>query len=143
MNILIIQGPNLNLLGLRSAQLGSTLTLDKVNKLIRRHVRNSEHTVKIVQTHKTDHALSLLQRNRNWAQGILFAPAGWALYEYALRQAIELIRIPVIELHFTPEYQLGIDPAQSIFHAVCRKTLVEAPETVFQTGIDQLLEIAD
>lgn len=141
MNILIIQGPNLNLLGLRSAQLGSTLTLDKINKGIRRHVRNTEHTVKIIQTHKVDHAIAIIQRNRNRVRGMLLAPTGWALHEFALRQTVELIQTPVIEIHFTPEYQLGIDPLQSIFREVCRETLVGSPDTIFQTGIDHLLEI--
>ncbi len=142
MNILIIQGPNLNLLGLRSSQLGSTLTLDKVNKGIRYHLRNTEHTIKIVQTHKVDYALALLQRKRNWAHGILFAPSSWALYEYSLYQAITLISPPVIEIHFSKDYQLGINPDRSIFQDVCYDSIIDHPEIVFLKGIDILLELA-
>ena len=49
MNIIILQGPNLNLLGLKSSPTGDRLTLDKLNKAILRHVRNLEITLKILQ----------------------------------------------------------------------------------------------
>ncbi len=139
MNILIIQGPNLNLLGLRSSQLGNNLTLDKVNRGIRHFIRKNDCTVKIYQTHKTDFAISLFQRNRNWADGIIFAPSGWANSEYALKQIITLLPIPVIEIHFIRDYQMGIDPEESIFKDVCNKSIIDSPEQVFIRGIDFLL----
>ena len=52
MNILILQGPNLNLLGLKSAPTGDRLTLDKLNKALRKHVHRQETTLKFLQTHK-------------------------------------------------------------------------------------------
>ena len=55
MNILILQGPNLNLLGLKSAPTGDRLTLDKLNKALRKHVHRQETTLKFLQTHKPLH----------------------------------------------------------------------------------------
>ena len=52
MTILILQGPNLNLLGLKSSTIGDKLTLDRFNKAIRLHIRNKKIKLKIVQTNK-------------------------------------------------------------------------------------------
>ncbi|RMF10958.1 MAG: type II 3-dehydroquinate dehydratase [Candidatus Neomarinimicrobiota bacterium] len=140
MNILIIQGPNLNLIGLRAAQLGQRLTLDKINKGIRRHVRNTEHELKIIQTHKVDAALSWFQRRRNWADGILFAPMGWCYAEYAFRDVIELISPPVIEVHFSPDYEPNFDVEKSILAPVCFRTIIAPPERAFLEGLDHFFD---
>ena len=52
MTILILHGPNLNLLGLKASKLKTRLTLDKVNRAIRKHVRGKEITLKLLQPHK-------------------------------------------------------------------------------------------
>ena len=82
MNILIIQGPNINLIGLRSAKIGEKVTLDKVNQGLRKQAnkRPEEITLKILQTHKVEKAMTLIHRNRNWANGIIIAPMAWARY---------------------------------------------------------------
>ena len=59
MTILILHGPNLNLLGLKSSESGEKLTLDKVNRAIRLHVRNKDIDLKIIQTHKMSLSLNL------------------------------------------------------------------------------------
>ena len=59
MNILFLEGPNLNLLGLKSSKIkGSRLTLDKLNKHLRKHIRNTDHNLKIIQTHKQFQAVN-------------------------------------------------------------------------------------
>ena len=73
MNILILQGPNLNLLGLRSKTISKRLTLDKLNKGIKNHVVNKDIKLKVNQTHKQFQAVNFLQRNRNWANGLLLS----------------------------------------------------------------------
>ena len=93
MNILILQGPNLNLLGLKSAPTGDKLTLDKLNKALRKHVHRQETTLKFLQTHKQDKALNFLQRNRNWADGLLFIPTSWARYDWTMTETLELIAL--------------------------------------------------
>ena len=58
MNILILQGPNLNLLGLKSSKRESRLTLDKLNKQIRSFSKDSEISIKTLQTHKKFQAIN-------------------------------------------------------------------------------------
>ena len=98
MKILVLQGPNLNLIGVKSSQEGGRVTLDKINKMLRREVRNSETELKIFQTHKIYMAISFLQRNRNTASGILITPMAWAKYEYSLLETLDLIQLPVVQV---------------------------------------------
>ena len=65
MKILIIHGPNLNLFGLWSSKNNQTITLDKINRHIRKYVRNKNIQVKIIQTHNETKIVSYIQNNRN------------------------------------------------------------------------------
>ena len=122
MNILIIQGPNLNLIGVKSARRGKSITLDKINKGIRRYIREKDITVKIYQTHSIEKAITLLQRNRNWANGIIIAPGVWSTYEAILADTLELIEIPTIEIY--DEDDNNDYPKKSILSPFCTKMII-------------------
>lgn len=115
MNILILQGPNLNLLGLKSSKKGFNLTLDKLNKSLRIYVRDKELTLKFLQTHKQYKALNFLQRNRNWADGLLFIPTSWARNEWTIKETLELISLPTVFVYFNKSYNFGTPIDTSIF----------------------------
>ncbi|NOZ03668.1 MAG: type II 3-dehydroquinate dehydratase [FCB group bacterium] len=140
MNILVIQGPNLNLIGVKSAAVGERVTIDKINKALRRHVRNRDIDLKILQTHRIDRALTLLHRNRNRADGILLAPMAWSRYEYSLKETLSLINIPVVEIYFDTPFSFGSSADDSIFSEVCIQTVTDHPLRGFITGLDCLLQ---
>ena len=115
MNILILQGPNLNLLGLKSSKKGSRLTLDKLNKQIRSFSKENEINIKTLQTHKQFQAINFLQRNRNWANGILFIPTSWARNSYTILETINLIQLKTSVVYFDGGFSFGTSIEQSIF----------------------------
>ena len=115
MNILILQGPNLNLLGLKSSKKESRLTLDKLNKQIRSFSKDSEISIKTLQTHKKFQAINFLQRNRNWANGILFIPTSWARNSYTILETINLIQIKTSVVYFDGDFSFGTSMEKSIF----------------------------
>ena len=90
MTILILQGPNLNLLGKKSTEIGDSLTLNKLNRAIRLHIRDKDIKLKIVQTHKEYIALNFIQRNRNQAKGLIVIPTSWAKYNQTILETINL-----------------------------------------------------
>ena len=141
MNILVLHGPNLNLIGSISANIGQRITLDKINTGLRRHVRNSEINLKIMQTHKIFQAINVIQRNRNWADGMLFAPMAWAKYEYSLVEALQIADIPMIQLLFSDGFS-DIDKDSSIFSNTCKSTISGAPDQVYIDGINALKKLA-
>ena len=115
MNILILQGPNLNLLGLKSSKKESRLTLDKLNKQIRSFSKENEINIKTLQTHKQFQAINFLQRNRNWANGILFIPTSWARNSYTILETINLIQLKTSVVYFDGGFSFGTSIEQSIF----------------------------
>ena len=98
MRLLIIHGPNLNLLGLWSSKKGSKVTLDKVNKHIRMHVRDKNIEVKIIQTHEENKAVKYIQNNRKKIDGIILVPGTWQYNAYTLSELLDLIEIPFITI---------------------------------------------
>ena len=141
MNILIIQGPNLNLVGLRSAKSGEQITLDKINRSLRQQAnkRPEELTLKILQTHKIEKAITTIHRNRNWANGIILAPMAWARYEYALRDCLDTIAMPTIEVFLSEQYESKEDEATSILSAVCLNSISGHPLSIFTDALDLLV----
>ena len=115
MNILILQGPNLNLLGLKSSKKKSRLTLDKLNKQIRSFSKDSGINIKTLQTHKQFQAINFLQRNRNWANGILFIPTSWARSSYTILETINLIQLKTSVIYFDSDFSFGTSIKESIF----------------------------
>ncbi len=136
MNILIIQGPSLNLIGVKSAKQGKRVTLDKINKGIRRFIREKDITVKIYQTHSTEKSITLLQRNRNWADRIIIAPGVWSTYEAILVDTLELIEVPTIEVYDEDDNSDYVN--NSILSTVCKKKIVTPVEEMFVKALQYL-----
>lgn len=136
MNILIIQGPNLNLIGVKSAKRGKHITLDKINKRIRRYTREKDITVKIYQTHSIAKAVTLLQRNRNWANGIIIAPGVWSTYERILVDTLNLIEVPAVEVYDEEDNKDYID--KSFLTTVCIIKIIAPVEEMFVKALINL-----
>ena len=141
MNILIVQGPNLNLIGLRSAKSGDQITLDKINRGLRQQAnkRPEDLTVKILQTHKIEKAMTTIHRNRKWANGIILAPMAWARYEYALRDCLDTVAIPTVEVFLADQYESEEDKVMSILSAVCMDSMSGHPLSIFTDALDRLV----
>jgi len=136
MNILVLQGPNLNLLGKKSSKIGQLVTLDKVNKALRRQVRNRDIDLKIFQTHHIEKLITIIQRQRKWADGIILAPMAWARYEWALRETLELVNIPTVQIFFKTEFDFGTNENESILTDICSQTLTDTPIEAFGRALE-------
>ena len=140
MNILILQGPNLNLLGLKSAQMKERLTLDKLNKKIKTEIKLQNIQLKFLQTHKNFQAINFLQRNRNKAKGLLLIPTSWARTNYTILETINLIKIKTSVIYFEQPYNFGTDENKSIFHGKNIKSFTGEPVSSCIEGINYFLK---
>tara|TARA_Y100000031_G_scaffold54737_1_gene62361 strand:+ start:3474 stop:3911 length:438 start_codon:yes stop_codon:yes gene_type:complete len=140
MNILVLHGPNLNLIGVRSAVTGERVTLDKIDRSLREKARELNVTLKNLQTHDSTKAITFLQRNRNWANGLLFTPGPWAKSHYDILDTLKLINIPTVEIHFTSEFFVDDYRDGSIFNEVAIDVKKGRPPTVYQEALVQLKE---
>ena len=101
MTILIIHGPNLNLLGEREPAVYGTLTLDQLNERIRAHARARAVHVRTYQSNHEGRLIDELHRARRYAAGVVINPGAYGHTSYALRDAIASIRIPAVEVHLS------------------------------------------
>ncbi len=131
--IVVLHGPNLNLLGLRSARLGTRVTLDKVNRALRREVRNSGFELKILQTDSEAKAVRFIQRNRNKAKGLILIPQAWQHSGHVLADTIDLIRIPFVTVYFR-------QPGQTIFKGL-EEIVNEDPQRAYQSALKELMKL--
>ena len=93
-HILIIHGPNMNLLGHRKIEANPNITLDKLNRNLRKVAKSLDMKVKIIQTNDEPTAVTTLQRQRNKTKGILFFPGPWQKSGYVLQDTLKLLSIP-------------------------------------------------
>ena len=109
MRILIIHGPNLNLLGIWSSKNDSKrLTLDKVNQGIRKHIRNKDIDVKILQSNNENKIVSYIQKNRNKIDGIIIAPGPLQKSGYILKDLLQLLETPFITISYNKNDEVNL-----------------------------------
>ena len=117
--LFVIHGPNLNLLGSRDPAQYGTLTLDKVNRAIRKTAQALGWETRIVQTNHEGRIIDLLHRRRKWADAILINPGAFTHYSYAIRDAIDAIQTPVVEVHLSNIYERETFRQTSVIKDVC------------------------
>ena len=98
MKILILHGPNMNLFGIRSSKEGKNITLDKINRHIRRYIRDKNLEIKIIQTHNEIKAVSYLHANRNNFDGLILTPGAWQNSGYILQDTINIIELKYVTI---------------------------------------------
>ena len=102
-HILIIHGPNMNLLGHRKIEASPNITLDKLNKNLRKVASRLELKLKIVQTNDEARAVTIVQRQRNKFCGLLLFPGPWQKSAYTLQDTLELLSIPFVTISLGEE----------------------------------------
>ena len=101
MNVLLLNGPNLNLLGEREPEIYGTTTLAQLEQLVT--VRAGELGLK-VRAYQSNHEGVLIDRMheaRRWANGCIFNPGAFTHYSYALRDAVSACQMRVVEVHLS------------------------------------------
>ena len=94
--ILIIQGPNMNLLGLRTKADGHKITLDKLNRHLREIARKIGLSLTIIQTNDEGRAVNLLQGQRKKIKGVLLFPGPWQKSGHVIKETLEILSAPCI-----------------------------------------------
>jgi len=139
LKILVLHGPNLNLLGHRDPKHYGRLTLDKLNTLIRKKARELDVDVKFYQTNCEGDLVTLLQRQRKYVDGILINPAAYTHTSIAIRDAIELIKIPVVEIHLSDIQSREPFRRESMIRDVCLATFSGKKEQSYLEGLEFLV----
>ena len=138
MKVLILHGPNLNLIGKISAKNKQTVTLDKINKSMKRFCRGKDIELKIFQTHKIFQAINFLQRNRNFSNKLIFTPMSWSIYENSLLETIKICNYDLLQVSFDNEYELS-DLNKSIFNSYSTRNFINHPLSVYEDALSYII----
>lgn len=104
MKILVVNGPNLNLLGEREPDVYGHDTLSDINQWISRHPSSAGHELHFFQSNHEGQIIDYLHGHRKSANGVVINPGGLTHYSVALRDAIAGCQIPTVEVHISDIY---------------------------------------
>ena len=139
MNILVINGPNLNLLGTREPEIYGHETLDELMMWLENCSEAIDHEFKFYQSNHEGEIIDTLHDERHWAQGILINAGAYAHYSYAIRDAIEAISIPTVEVHITDTSKREDFRKKSVLTSVCIETVKGLGKNSYLEGLNSLL----
>ncbi len=100
-NILIIHGPNLNLLGRREPEVYGRHTLPQIDDGLREMADEMDAELRILQSNSEGEIVSFIGENADWAHGIIINPAAYTHTSVAIRDAIAAVHLPTIEVHLS------------------------------------------
>ena len=117
--ILILHGPNLNLLGEREPDVYGSMTLAEINNRLTNLGAQSGLEVRSYQSNSEGALIDALQDARKWARGVIFNPGAYTHTSIALRDAIAGIDLPVIEVHLSNVHAREDFRKRSLLAPVC------------------------
>ncbi len=101
MKILVLHGPNLNLLGQREPEIYGQDTLADINRRLEEAAVQLGVTLRCVQSNHEGALIDALHDARTWADGVIFNPGAYTHTSIALRDAVTAIGLPVVEVHLS------------------------------------------
>ena len=101
MNILLLNGPNLNLLGEREPEVYGTTTLAQLEQLVQKRARELNADLRAFQSNHEGALIDELHQSRRWANGVIFNPGAFTHSSFALRDAIVATKLRVVEVHLS------------------------------------------
>ncbi|MFQ5787977.1 MAG: type II 3-dehydroquinate dehydratase [Thermodesulfobacteriota bacterium] len=105
MKILVIHGPNLNLLGKREPEIYGSTTIDEINALLKKEAKTLGTEVEFSQSNSEGEIVDIIQEAMESFDGIVINPAAYTHTSVAIRDAIASTSIPTIEVHISNIYK--------------------------------------
>lgn len=139
--LLLLNGPNLNMLGRRDPGQYGTFTLSDVETLTRQTAENLGFELDCYQSNHEGDLVDRIQLAMGVYAGILLNAGALTHYSYSLRDAIELCRLPVMEIHISDIHKREPFRQVSVIHPVCCGQVAGFGIDSYRLGTEQLCRL--
>ena len=119
LKVLVLHGPNLNLVGRREPQFYGRMTLQEINAALRDAAVEHEAELRIVQSNQEGALMDALHEAMDWADGVLINPGAYTHTSIALRDAIAAVALPTVEIHLSNIHARERFRRRSLIAPVC------------------------
>ncbi len=117
--ILVLHGPNLNLLGARESEIYGSKTLEEINAGLTALAAELSMETRALQSNSEEALITAMHAAREWADGVVFNPGAFTHTSVALRDAIAAVELPVVEVHLSNIYARESFRRESLLAPVC------------------------
>jgi len=139
--ILVIHGPNLNLLGTREPGIYGTLTLPKINSALKKLSKKFQCNISFLQTNHEGEIVDAIGKSKNKYEGIIINPAAFTHTSVAIRDAILAAGLPVIEVHLSNIHSREEFRHKSLISAAAQGVIMGFGAKSYELGLMALLDI--
>jgi 3-dehydroquinate dehydratase-2 len=143
MRFLVLHGPNLNLLGSREPEVYGTTTLEEIDAMLSRAAAGAGHEIRSFQSNHEGELIDKLQAAGGSVDGVIINPGGFTHTSVALRDAVQALAVPVVEVHLSNIYARESFRQQSLLSGVCAGVVSGFGAQSYVLGLEAVIGIAE
>lgn len=141
MKILVLNGPNLNLLGTREPGIYGALTLPQIMDRLAAHARSRQVEIVAFQSNSEGELVSRIGQSRGTYDGIILNPAAYTHTSVALRDALQAVAVPCVEVHLSNVHARESFRQTSLTAAACLGQIAGFGPMSYLLALDALIEV--